>query len=89
MPGETLVLRRRRLPLSACALAVAVFACGTRESQPRARPVAGDTAGVAHVTDVRKERTDSALRAGVPRDSAFGPKMEVDSAGRLRPLKKP
>ena len=77
-------------------LAGATCACSAGEKAPQPGQAAADSAAHAAVDTVKPlPALDSAARrkkAAIDdrlRDSSFGPKFEVDSSGRLRPIKKP
>jgi hypothetical protein len=79
--------------------AVLCMACGGEKAEPKMEPKAPEPApaastatdtGKAAVRDTLKPLPDTATKkADRPlRDSAFGPKMAVDSTGKPVPLKK-
>lgn len=80
------------------AFALCALACSRKDKAPAASPEASaaDSTLVATKADSVKradsaKRADSVNRAASSRrrDSAFGPRYEVDSNGKLRPIKKP
>lgn len=82
--------------MPAAVLVLFAMGCGANEKPAGAAAQAGDSASAGADTIALSKKADSSkadstrrARAGGRRDSAFGPKLEVDSTGKVKKIKKP